>query len=149
MPRDPLPPHPPLAEPAPMSRAHRVGLLALGYACLGLAALGAVLPLLPTTVFLIIAAWAFGRASPALRARLLSDPRVGPGLRNWQQHGTVSRRAKRAAAIAMAASWVLATALTGSILVSVISGLCMGLVAAWLLTRPSEPPAMPSEDRAA
>lgn len=120
--------------------AKRVALLGLGYACLGMAALGAVLPLLPTTVFLIIAAWAFGSASPALRARLLSDPRVGPTLRDWQQHRTVSRRAKRAAAVAMAISWTLATVLVRDLAVAIISGTCLLLVAAWLLTRPSAPP---------
>lgn len=124
-----------------MGRGQRLALLGLGYACLGLAALGAMLPLLPTTVFLIIAAWAFGRASPALRERLLTDPRIGATLRNWQQHGTVSRRAKRSAAIAMLISWLAATLLTGDLLISLVSGGCMALVAAWLLTRPSEPPA--------
>lgn len=123
-----------------MRRPRRIAYLALGYVCLGLAAAGAVLPLLPTTIFLIIAAWAFGRASPALRERLLNDPRVGPGLRNWQEHGTVSRRAKRAAGLAMAASWALATLLSGSVLVSAISGACLLAVAAWLLSRPSDVP---------
>ena len=139
LPRDPALPEP---APAPMPRPRRLAYLALGYGCLGLAAAGAVLPLLPTTIFLIIAAWAFGRASPALRDRLLQDPRIGPGLRNWQQHGTVSRRAKKAAAFAMAASWALATLLSGSLLVSILSGACLLAVAAWLLSRPSDiPPA--------
>jgi hypothetical protein len=129
------------AEPGSTTVARspqRLALLGLGYACLGLAALGAVLPLMPTTVFLILAAWAFGRASPTLRARLLAHPRIGPTLRNWQQHGTVSRRAKRAALLAMAASFVLTTLIFRDLMASAIAGLCMAAVAAWLLTRPSE-----------
>ncbi|MBX9702237.1 MAG: YbaN family protein [Acetobacteraceae bacterium] len=123
-----------------------MALLGLGYGCLGLAALGAVLPLLPTTVFLIVAAWAFGRASPALRERLLADPRVGPALRDWQQHRVVSRRAKRAAALAMLASWIIATVLVRDVLVAILSGVCLIVVAAWLLSRPSEVPAARSPD---
>lgn len=145
MPPDPPPPGLPAAVPAPCAEApppparapQRVALLGLGYACLGLAALGAVLPLLPTTVFLIIAAWAFGRASPALRERLLTDPRVGATLRNWQQHGAVSRRAKRAAVLAMALSWLVMTLAVRDVTISAIAGGCMAAVAAWLLTRPS------------
>jgi uncharacterized membrane protein YbaN (DUF454 family) len=121
------------------TRTQRVVLLGVGYLCLGLAALGAVLPLMPTTVFLIVAAWAFGRASPALRARLLNDPRIGPTLRNWQEHGTVSPRAKRAAVLAMALSWAVVTVVFRDVLASALSGLCLACVAAWLLTRPSEP----------
>ena len=142
MPHD-SPPKPeaplPRIEAEALPRPQRLLYLGLGYACLGLAALGAALPVMPTTVFLIGAAWAFGRASPALRARLLNDPRIGPTLRDWQQHGAVSPRAKRAAVLAMALSWALVTIGFRSLLASVVSGLCMAAVAAWLLTRPSAP----------
>lgn len=130
----------PRIEAQKLPRPQRLFFLGLGYACLGLAALGAVLPVMPTTIFLIGAVWAFGRASPTLRARLLNDPRIGPTLRDWQQHGAVSPRAKRAAVLAMALSWALVTIGFRSLLASVVSGLCMVAVAAWLLTRPSAPP---------
>jgi hypothetical protein len=115
-------------------------MLSLGYGCLGLAALGAVLPLMPTTVFLIAAAWAFGRASPALRARLLADPRFGATLRAWQQHGSISIRAKRLALLAMAVGWAVTTLILRDPMVAAISGLCLGAVALWLVTRPTAPP---------
>lgn len=123
--------------PAPMPRAQRLALLGLGYLCLALAAIGAVLPLMPTTVFLIIAAWAFGRASPALRAKLLNNPRFGPALRAWQAHGTISRRAKRAALSAMALSWLLVALVFRDALASAIAGACLLAVGCWIATRPS------------
>jgi hypothetical protein len=128
------------ASPSPASGTGRLPYLVLGYASLGLAGLGAVLPLLPTTVFLILAAWAFGKASPSLRARLLADPRVGPALTNWQRHGIVSRRAKRAACLAMAVSWLGTVLILRDMTVSVLAGLCMAAVACWLVTRPEAPP---------
>ncbi len=115
-------------------------LLGAGHACLGLAVLGAVLPLLPTTIFLILAAWCFGRASPALRQRLLAHPRFGQALRAWEEHGAVSARGKRAAVLAMALSWTLLTLLLRDPLASGLAGACMIGVAAYLLTRPSPPP---------
>ena len=137
-PDDPIAPSPG-PDPVPLPRSQRLALLTLGYACLVLAAIGAVLPLMPTTVFLIIAAWAFGRASPALRARLLAHPRFGPTLRAWQAHGTISRGAKRAAFSAMAVSWVLVTLVFRNTVASALSGGCMLAVGLYIATRPSVP----------
>jgi uncharacterized protein len=120
-------------------RSQRVLLLGIGYASLALAAIGAVLPLMPTTVFLLIAAWCFGRASPALRQRLLSDPRFGEALRDWEQHGTISLRAKRAAVLAMALSWMLVVLAFRDPLASAVAGGCMALVGIFIITRPSRP----------
>ncbi|MBX6741110.1 MAG: YbaN family protein [Acetobacteraceae bacterium] len=104
-----------------------------------LAAIGAVLPVMPTTVFLLIAAWCFGRASPALRERLRSHPRFGRALRDWEEHGTISLRAKRAAVLTMALSWVLVTVVLQDLLVSAVVGACLVSVCLFILTRPSRP----------
>jgi uncharacterized membrane protein YbaN (DUF454 family) len=127
--------------PTQMPRPHRLALLGLGYLCLVLAAIGAVLPLMPTTVFLIIAGWAFGRASPELRAKLLAHPRFGPALSAWQAHGTISRRAKRAALSAMALSWVVVALAFRNLLASAIAGACLLAVGIYVATRPSPPAA--------
>lgn len=111
--------------------------LGLGYACLGLAILGAILPLMPTTVFLLIAAWAFGKASPRLRARLRAHPRLGPMLRDWEEHRAIRPRAKRAAILGMAASWVLVALVFRDLVASAIAGAILVAVAAYIVTRPS------------
>jgi hypothetical protein len=75
----------------------RIGLLVLGWLCTGLAVVGAFLPLLPTTPFLLLAAGCFARSSPALHRRLLEHRVLGPYIAQWQRDHTVPREAKRKA----------------------------------------------------
>jgi uncharacterized membrane protein YbaN (DUF454 family) len=72
--------------------------LAGGFVCLALAVIGAILPLMPTTVFVILAAYCFARSSPKLEARLLEHPRFGRHIALWRERGAISRTGKRAAA---------------------------------------------------
>ena len=69
-------------------------LLTLGWICVGLGFIGIFVPGLPTTIFLIIALWAFTKSSKRLRNWLLNHKRFGPILRNWQEHRVVPLRAK-------------------------------------------------------
>ena len=110
-----------------------------GYLNLVLAAIGAVLPLMPTTVFLLMAAWCFGRASPALRAKLLANPRFGPSLRDWHDHGCISRPAKKAAILGMALSWLLVAVVFRNLIASAIAAACLVMVGSFIVTRPSRP----------
>ncbi len=80
----------------------RIPFLCFGFLMLLLGAIGAVLPLMPTTIFLILAAWAFARSSPRLERRLLTHPHFGPTLRNWQQYGAISTQTKAVACAGMA-----------------------------------------------
>ncbi|WP_250157310.1 YbaN family protein [Tianweitania aestuarii] len=73
----------------------------------GIGILGAFLPLLPTTIFLIMAAWCFGRSSPRFEAWLLNHPHFGPSLRAWRVSGAVPRRAKYLAFTGMAAGYAI------------------------------------------
>ena len=125
-----------------MRRPQQMLWLCGGYLSLGLAVIGAILPLMPTTVFLLIAAWCFGRSSPALRAKLLANPRFGPALRDWQEHGSISRRAKRAALLGMALGWLLVAVALRNLLASALAAGCLLPVGVFILTRPSqlEPP---------
>ncbi|AWJ83159.1 hypothetical protein TSH58p_06250 [Azospirillum sp. TSH58] len=121
--------------------------LALGYAAFGLGIAGTVLPLLPTTPFLLLAAGAFAKSSPALRDRLYRDPRFGPLLRDWQAEGAIPRKAKAAALIGMSVSWVIVALTASRPLVPVLAGTCMAAVAVYIVTRPS--PSRPGPEDAA
>ena len=72
----------------------RLVLISLGWICVSLAFVGVFVPGIPTTIFLIIALWAFTKTSKKLRYWLLHHKRFGPILSNWQEHKVVPLRAK-------------------------------------------------------
>ncbi|APX67522.1 hypothetical protein AV944_07340 [Sphingomonas sp. LK11] len=116
----------------------RFGWLALGVFCVGLGIVGALLPLMPTTIFLILAAGCFARSSPRLEAWLLDHPRFGPTLRAWRRDGAMSRRAKAMAVGGMVTGYVIFLAVADPP-VSVLSvvALIMSGCAAYICVRPA------------
>ena len=68
-----------------------------GVFCVGLAILGAILPILPTTVFLIMATGCFAKSSPRMQRKLLNNKTFGPLIHEWQKHRSIPRKAKRVA----------------------------------------------------
>ncbi len=67
----------------------------------GLAALGAVLPLLPTTPFLLVAAACFAKSSPCMHQMLLQNKVFCPLIYHWQQSRSIPKRAKIVALLSM------------------------------------------------
>lgn len=120
-------------------RALRWAWLALAYAAAGLAALGVLVPVLPTTPFALLAVFAAARGSRAFHERLLRDRRLGPLVRDWQLHRAVGRRPKQLATGTMAISAGVLFATAPSVWIAAgVTGL-MAAVGAWLWARP-EPP---------
>src|ERR1700741_1335936 len=87
-------PAPGASGTGPAARVVRPLWMALGLAFVGRAFVGALLPLLPTTIFLILAAGCFARSSPRLEAWLLNHARFGATLRAAGADGAISRRAQ-------------------------------------------------------
>jgi uncharacterized membrane protein YbaN (DUF454 family) len=87
-------PAPPEPSRPPRNRLSRAEWLGLGLVFVALGFIGALLPLMPTTIFLILAAGCFARSSPRLEAWLLGHPRFGPTLVAWRRDGAIPTRAK-------------------------------------------------------
>lgn len=103
------PSEPPFSSSVAPSRARRWFFLACGFFFVGLGILGILLPVLPTTPFLLLASWFFVRSSPRWHAWLLRSRWFGPFLRDWQRHRAVRPHVK------VVALSILAVAVAGSL----------------------------------
>lgn len=93
-------------KPAPPTRVRsawlRGLLLAVGWLCVVLGLAGIVMPLLPTTPFLLLAAACFSRSSPRFHAWLLANRTFGPLIHQWEKNRTIPRKTKLIAIAMMA-----------------------------------------------
>lgn len=110
---------------------------ATGFALFGIGCVGLVLPLLPTTIFWILAALAFRKSHPEMAARIRAWPGVGPAISDFLDHGVVSPAGKRASLIAMALSAGLLALIGVDGLALGLSLACLAAAAIYVATRPS------------
>lgn len=111
--------------------------IAAGLLMTALGIVGAFLPLLPTTPFLLVAVWCFSRSSPRLEQWLLTHRTLGPPLTNWRREGAIAGRAKAVAVSLIVASYGFFYYRTQpSLLLAGIVGLILSASALFILTRP-------------
>lgn len=125
---------------------HATAWRVFGAASVAIGIVNAFIPLLPTTVFLLIGVWAWGKGAPEWRARLLAHPRWGEALRLWANGRQVSRRGKRMATLGIATSWVLSAVLIGPTTAVLAASLGLAALVAWLWRRPEPGSAASSPD---
>ena len=113
----------------------------LAHLSLGLGLLGVLLPGLPTVPFILLAAWAAMRGSPRLHAWLLAHRSFGPMIRNWQDHGAITRRSKVLAIGTMVLAAVILYFFAPQPWIGWGATGIMAIVAIWLWLRPEPPPA--------
>lgn len=113
--------------------------VACGALALALGVAGIVLPLLPTTPFVLLAAWCFARSSPRLHDWLVTHPRFGPLILNWTEHGAIPPRAKRLALLAIAATFTISLILRLPAYALALQGLALAGVVTFIMTRPDGP----------
>ncbi|MGP0170487.1 YbaN family protein [Pseudomonas sp. NCHU5208] len=113
--------------------------LLLAYLSIAMAMLGLILPGLPTTEFVLLAAWAASRSSPRLAAWLEHHRVFGPLLRDWKNGGLIARRSKWLASLSMLvalAIMILTVDHRPSVLFAAL-GMSCGALFIW--TRPEKP----------
>ena len=118
-----------------------------GMVALALGLIGVALPLLPTTPFILLAAFAFARSSERWHHWLVTHRVFGPMIENWRVHGAITRRAKIVSAISMALVLGLSAALGASRLILSIQAFVLACAAAFVLSRPLPPPSQTTERR--
>jgi uncharacterized membrane protein YbaN (DUF454 family) len=130
------------AQPRGLSAPARWLLQGLAGFCLLLGVVGIFLPVMPTVPFLIVAAWCASRSSPRLHHWLMTHPRFGRQLLDWNEHGVVPRKAKWITTAMMAGSTVSMLVIAPSPWLPAVGGIITGMavVLAWLWRRPEQRP---------
>ena len=118
----------------------RTILISLGWLCVGLGFVGVFVPGIPTTIFLIIALWAFTKSSKKLRNWLLNHKRFGPILNNWQQYKVVPRRAKILMVVLMSLASILFYYSLQNLYLTIGLVIILVLVAIYVISLPSKIP---------
>lgn len=109
----------------------------LGLLAVALAIVGAVLPLLPTVPFLLLASFFFARSSERLHGWLLSHPTFGPVIEDWNRSGAIRPAAKKLATLSIVFVFTLSLAMRVSTTVLGIQAAVLGLVLLFIWTRPN------------
>ena len=129
---------PQTVEVPPLRKSTRHFMLALGLVCTALGIAGLILPLLPGTLFLLIAAWAFSRSSERLHQWLYHHPRFGRTIREWYLYRAIPPRAKVLAITMMSGSFAyVAVTYSHDWLITFLVGATLAPVAIWIATRPN------------
>lgn len=115
----------------------RYALVGFGCCNVALGVVGMFLPVMPTTVFLLIALWAFSKSSLRFHRWLYDHPRLGKPLREWHAEGVIPTRAKILAVGMMTMSWLFVTLVVAkSWWLPVVVGACLLPIAVFIVTRP-------------
>ena len=111
--------------------------LLAGLAAVAIGAVGVVLPLLPTTPFLLVAAFAFARSSDRLNSWLREHRAFGPLIDNWHRDGSIGRETKRTAIIVIFVTPVITWLLDAPLWILACQIVVLSAAAIFILTRPS------------
>ena len=118
----------------------KIILITIGWLCVGLAFVGTFVPGIPTTIFLIVALWAFARSSKKFHSWLLNHKRFGPILQNWESHKVVPRNAKILMVILQISAVIIFHYSLQNIYLTVLLIITLIFVARYVLSLPSELP---------
>ncbi|WP_082140269.1 YbaN family protein [Halomonas sp. PR-M31] len=119
-----------------MSKLRRALYTSLAGLSFGLGIIGAFLPLMPTTVFMLLALWLASKGSPRFARWIRCHPRFGPPIVSWETEGAISRQAKYLACAMLALSMLMIALSVESRWLQAILIPGLALIGVWLATRP-------------
>jgi len=115
----------------------KTGFRFLAYILVGIGLVGIVVPILPTTPFVLLAAYFASKGSPEFARWLEEHPTFGPAIVQWRHRRAIPLKAKILACSMMLLSWSILVWLGSTVFVLTVSGLFLLSVAAYLISRPS------------
>ena len=122
--------------PTSKSALSRTMWLLAGWVSLLVGLVGVIVPLLPTTPFILLAAFCFQRGSDRLHRWLVHHPRFGPLIAHWRERGAIPPYAKRNAMIALIAVLAISWFAGVAAYVLLVQAVVLTAVATFILTRP-------------
>lgn len=115
--------------------------LLMGHVALALGVIGIFIPLLPTTPFLLLAAYWYSKGSSRFEHWLVTHPRLGPPILEWRQHRVIRRKAKWIGGLSILFSLLLILVTSSiPILGKISAGLVLVSVLSYVWTRPEAVP---------
>ena len=108
----------------------------LGWLSVVLGVVGIFLPLLPTTPFILLAAWCFSRSSPTFHNWLISHPKLGPIVDTWSNGGGLPIKVRNRIIIVMWASMILSMLLIAKVWSAVLLVAIGTSVTIYIMRRP-------------
>ena len=115
-----------------------IALKILGSMAFALGVMGVFLPLLPTTCFMLLSAWAFSRSSPKFYQWLYYRSPFANSIQSWQQHKIVPRKVKVIATLSIVFSLVISSVLISSPVIVTSLAVGLSMLLAYLWTREDE-----------
>ena len=113
--------------------------IGLGSLSVALGVIGIFLPVLPTTPFLLLAAWSFSQGSKRLHQWIMSHPTLSPPIKDWQTHRSIKRRVKILASISMLAVFALTLSMSVPGWAVTAQALILTAVSVFIWSRPEIP----------
>ncbi len=130
-----------LDRAANQSSLVRSTFLLIGWLAVALGVIGAFVPIMPSTMFFLVALWAFSKGSERFHTWLYHHPRFGPSIQAWHEHRAIPVAAKLVAHASMIGGiLVVAVSGAGGTLVLVGYGAGCAIVSAYIMSRPSRGP---------
>ncbi len=123
-------------------------LFILGWLLFAVGFVGVFVPVLPTTVFMLLALWCFSRSSDRFHEWLYTHRHFGPPLQLWQEHGVIPLKAKYIAILFMTGSLIYVFVFsTTPVWTQILMVASMAFGAGFILTKPSFPPEKEQDEK--